>query len=245
VKKLTCIIIEDEKPAQRILESYVHQSGFFSLGGVFDHVVDAMQYLKEHTPDLLILDIHMPGINGLEFARSFQSKSAIIFTTAYSEHAVEGFDMGVTDYLLKPFSFERFLTAIQRFLDRRRMVISDDFHASSAKEETSLLIIKTTKGNIKVPIDDIDYLQSYGNYLKVFTVNNTFVVRQTMTQMLMQLPADKFIRIHRSFAVQLNRIVTISSGNLTVGTNKLPIGSVYYDTLLSTWRKGAHNIQGG
>lgn len=245
MKKPTCLVVEDEKPAQRILENYIRRTGMFELLGIFDNVVDAMAFLEHNTPDLLILDIRMPGISGIEFARSYQAKSNIMFTTAFSDYAVEGFDLGVVDYLLKPFSFERFLTAVQRFSDKRRQQQTNQAHLYLEQpQQTANLVVKTTKGLEKISINEIEYLQSYGNYLKIVCGSKVFVCRSTLPAMLSRLQEHSFLRVHRSFAVALQKIDSIASGKIAVGRIHLPVGAAYHETLVRMWGKTGYPNEG-
>lgn len=232
MKKITCIIVEDEMPAQRILASYVSRIPDLRLLETFSNALDAMQFLHGNQVDLLLLDINMPEMSGLEFLETLEPKPAVIITTAYSEHALEGFEQGVTDYLLKPYSFQRFCKAINRCAVNLGK-ISGKSHEEIPKlfSGDDFITVKIDSGEQNIPVCDILFIESCGNYLKINCVDHRYLVRETLACFLQKLPADQFLRIHRSFVVAISRVGKVTGNTLIIGGQVLPVGNLYKSTL--------------
>lgn len=221
--KLRCLIIEDEPPAQEILSGYIRDCGQLELVTICPDALSAMDLLGRESIDLIFLDINLPRLSGLNFLKTIDHPPMVIFTTAYPEYAVEGFEANAVDYLVKPFSFERFLKAVNKAVEKTRY--------SPGQAETQLqnslqdfILLKADKKLYKVLLSEILYIEATGDYLKVFYADKHLVVHETISGILGKLPPDEFIRIHKSFIISINRINYIEGNQIRIGTEFIPIG---------------------
>ncbi|MFD0796877.1 LytR/AlgR family response regulator transcription factor [Maribacter chungangensis] len=229
MKTLNCIIADDEPIARQILESYVANLPYLSLVASCANAFEVMEVLQKDSIDVLFLDINMPKLSGLSLLKTMQQKPYVIITTAYPEYAVEGFELSVTDYLLKPFSLERFLKAISKV---QQLVQPNPTLPETTKEDTTkTLFVKSDKKIIKLNLKAITHIEAYGNYIKIFT-DAMVLTPQTLTEFLEKLPSN-FLRIHKSFAINFDQLKLID-GNQVVLQNetKLPIGKSYRKIIL-------------
>ncbi|SFC02186.1 DNA-binding response regulator, LytR/AlgR family [Parapedobacter composti] len=220
---ITAIAIDDEPIALDVVANHAAKVPFLELKATFTNAFEAMDYLRQHPVDLLFLDIKMPDISGIEFFRSLSKKPLVIFTTAYSEHAVAGFELDAVDYLLKPFSLARFLKACNKAQEWLQL--------RSSETKPQYVFIKTGYEQVKVVFDDIDYLEATGNYVNFVLGHRHILSRMTITECETLLPAERFARIHRSFIVSIAKIEKMERHQLTVNGSFLPIGASYADTL--------------
>jgi DNA-binding LytR/AlgR family response regulator len=232
VKKITCIIVEDEMPAQRILASYVSRISDLQLTGTFNNALDAMQFLHGNQVDLLLLDINMPEMSGLEFLETLEPKPAVIITTAYGEHALEGFEQGVADYLLKPYSFQRFCKAVNRCaVNLGKSSNTTQQEIADPISGNDFITIKDDAGDHRVPVCDLLFIESCGNYLKLNCVDHRYLIRETLAGFLQKLPAGQFFRVHRSFVVAISKVGNVTSNALTISGQVIPVGNLYKTAL--------------
>ena len=225
---LNCIIVDDEPIARDILKNYIEQVPYLTLVGECEDAFEAMQVLNKQDVDLVILDINMPRLTGLDMLRSLKKYPAIIITSAYPEYALEGFELSVTDYLLKPFSFPRFVQATEKVVTRSSHPLSP-----AIQEETEdFLMVKSDKKLTKVFFNEIFYVEAYGNYLFIYRDQDRIMSKQTLTQLEEQLPERQFVRIHKSFIVSLKSIKFLEGNEVSIGSKKLPVGKVYRDNLM-------------
>jgi len=229
MKKIQCIIADDEPIARQILENYIQEIPNFELVASCKNAFEVMEVLQEKTVDLLFLDINMPKLSGLSLLKTIQQKPEVIITTAYSEYAIEGFELSVTDYLLKPFSLERFLQAVNKVQQKKKSVIET---VTIEKEELlASIFVKSDKKIIKLNFDEIIYIEAYGNYIKIFT-DKMILTPQTLSDFLEKLP-DSFLRIHKSFIINFNKLKLIDGNQIVLQNNiKLPIGKSYRKDVL-------------
>src|SRR5579859_1685048 len=190
---ISCIIVDDEPIARDILKTYIEQVPYLTLVASCEDAFEAMQALKTNEIDLIFLDINMPRLTGFEMLRSLKKYPAVIITSAYPEHALEGFELSVTDYLLKPFLFPRFVQATEKVFNRTGEA------ATFTKEEDLFIMVKSDKKLTKVFFDEISYVEAYGNYIFIYTGRERIMSKQTLTQFEQQLPAARFTRIHKSY----------------------------------------------
>ncbi|HZB11798.1 MAG TPA: LytTR family DNA-binding domain-containing protein [Chryseolinea sp.] len=225
--KLTCLIVEDEPIAQDILKSYIDKTDFFEISAQVSNAIDAFTFLQNNPVNLLFLDIKMPQMSGIELLRALSNKPKVIITSAYRDYAIEAFDLDVVDYLLKPFSFERFLRAVGKaFNDTLTNVAT--VPAQKNLKERSFFFVKGNKQLQKIYVEDIAYIESQRDYLKFKLVNEQEIItRQTIGYYEQFLPAQLFIRIHRSFIVAIDKIKTAEVNRLMIGQQYLPIGRNY------------------
>lgn len=219
VKK--CIIIDDEPAAHYVLVNYIERNPQLELIQQFYNGVDAMAFLRENRIDLLFLDIDMPELTGLELLKILPSQPKTILTTAYSEFALESYEYGVIDYLLKPIYFPRFLKAIGRFLS---MDIQDE---AIQEQRINSISAKVDGYYIDIELDTLLYAQSFGNYVKLFTKNKTYLASTTTNELQNRLPENLFMRIHKSYIIALEKIDAIDKDILMVNSVKIPIGITY------------------
>lgn len=220
---MKAIAIDDEPIALNIIRAHAEKVPFLDLKGNITDAFEAMDYLQKEPVDLIFLDIKMPDISGIEFYNSLSRKPLVIFTTAYSEHAVTSFELDAVDYLLKPFSFARFIKGCNKAYEL--------FKARNTTSDSEHLYIKTGYEQQKVLFEDILYLEAAGNYVNFVLKDRQLLSRITFTELVNQLPAQMFVRVHRSFIVSIAKIEKLERGQLTVGANKIPIGEAYNQNL--------------
>ncbi|MCB0564330.1 MAG: response regulator transcription factor [Phaeodactylibacter sp.] len=214
MKKLKCIVVDDEAIARKALSAYIEKVDELELIHTFRNGMEAKAFLSEHEADLLLLDINMPFLNGLELLRVVKNHPPVIFTTAYPEHALESFEFNVVDYLVKPIPFERFLQAVNKALRRVEEV--------SVREE-KFLILKEGASLVKVRIADISFIEAMQNYIRIYTPGRSYTILMTMKEAMAQLPEPDFYQTHRSYIVQLNKVERIAGDQALIGTEKIPI----------------------
>ena len=223
MSKIQCIIIEDEPLAVKILSDYILQVPFLELQGAFKNALLATEYLREHSTDLIFLDIHLPKLKGMAFLRTLSHPPAVIITTAYHHYAVEGFDLSVTDYLLKPFAFERFLVAVNKV---RKIQDTGDKKIETG-ESKDFVFLNIQKKKVKILFSEIIYVESQREYIKIVTTKKPYISKMSTHEMERLLPAHLFKRIHRSFIVSIPRIESYTAENVEVGGVSIPIGREY------------------
>lgn len=223
---ITCIAVDDEPLAIDLMETYISQVPGLELKGTFTDAISAWGYIQKNPVDLIFLDIQMPDITGTQLARSLDKRQPmIIFTTAYSKFAVEGFNLNAVDYLLKPFDFNRFLEAVNRAKEYK----SFQENSKNQTEETTLFI-KADYKNVKVNTKDILYIEGFDDYIKIhLETGKSLVTLTSLKSILEKLPENDFIRIHRSYIVSKNKIERIYNQLVKVGDKDIPIGKSYVD----------------
>lgn len=222
---MTAIAIDDEPIALRIIESHAARVPYIELKAVFTDAFKAIDYLQKEQVDLLFLDIKMPDISGIDFYNTLHKKPLLIFTTAYSEHAVTSFEMDAVDYLLKPFSLARFIKACNK--------ANELFNFRNTAGESDHLYVKTGYEQVKIAYDDILYLEAAGNYVSFILKDKTILSRSTIAEIVNSLPASKFARVHRSFIVALNRIDKIEKHQVTIRGTTIPVSENFAQNLSS------------
>lgn len=224
-----CIIVDDEPLAKQLIQSYIDQIPDLTCLGSFDTAVEAFSALHQHRIDVIFLDIEMPGITGLNFIKSLKVSPKIVFVTAYTEHAVEAFDLDAADYLIKPVTFERFFKAFQKIT----LIKTNDQTFNLTINKVPYIFLKVDRRLIKIDLSSIIYIESFGDYLKVHTVTQLYVTYMTFAKLLNLLPALDFIRIHRSTIVNTCYIKFIEGNIVNIGNRELPIGQTYREGLVN------------
>jgi two-component system, LytTR family, response regulator len=226
---IRCIIVDDEPMARDVIRRYIEKIPTLKLIGEFGNAIDATVFLQEQPVEVIFLDIKMPQLSGTEFVRSLRNVPKIIFTTAHKEFAHEGFELDVIDYLLKPIRFDRFLRAVNKAFPQKYQEI--ETHGSIANEEskppTSFIYVRVDRKMIKVLLDDILYVESDKDYVKLFTEKGFVITRQTISSVEAMLPESRFIRIHRSYIISLNKLRSFTAETVEIGNKELPIGKIY------------------
>ena len=217
---INCIAVDDEPLALNIIKNYVSQIPFLKLQKTFSDGISVIEYLSSNEVDLIFLDIEMCGISGTQLLKTLIKKPKVIVTTAYRDYAIEAFDLEVTDYLLKPFSFERFLIAVERI----RNLISENQNHTNEKE---YIFVKCDGKMIKVNFNDILYIEALNEYISIKTNSVKLITLQSMKNIEKALPISKFARIHKSFIVSLSKIDFIEGQFIVIANKKLPIGNMY------------------
>jgi two-component system, LytTR family, response regulator len=226
---MKAIAIDDEPIALEIIKSHAAKVPFLELKAEFTDAFKALEYLQKETVDLIFLDIKMPDISGIEFFNSLTKKPLLIFTTAYSEHAVTSFEMDAVDYLLKPFSLARFIKGCNKAFEL--------YNFRNSTEATDHLFIKTGYEQQKVFYDDILYVEATGNYVSFVLKDKTILSRSTFVEATALLPADKFVRVHRSYIVAVNKITKLEKTQVTIGKASIPVSDAYSQNLLAALKR--------
>jgi len=221
-----CIIIDDEPIAIQVIQDHLEQFSNIECIRGFTKALDAMETLNKGNIDLLFLDINMPGISGVEFLKSLHQPPKVIFTTAYRNFAVDAFELDAVDYLVKPISFERFLKAINKFLALNQQV-------EAAKEQKKeYIILKADKKNHKIPLENMLFIESLDNYIKVHTTDKSLICYEKLSNIEKDLPPEDFIRIHRSYIININKVDVFTSSYLEIGAHNFTIGRNYKEEVL-------------
>lgn len=228
---IIAIAVDDEPPALQVVENFCKKVDYIDLLKTFTKPHEAVKYLNKFPADLLFLDIRMPSVSGIEISRLIPKDIMVIFTTAYSEYAVEGFNVNAVDYLLKPFTYERFMQAISK---------ANDFYNFYHQQESALqqyMFIRADYSLVKIMLEDILYIEGLDDYLKINLVDRKpLVARMTMKAILEKLPVKDFARVHRSFIVQLNRIEKVRNKTIYIGGIEIPVGSSYEEDFTRIFR---------
>jgi DNA-binding LytR/AlgR family response regulator len=217
MKKLSCIIVDDEPVARKILQEFTEQVPFLDLLGKFESAMKAEEFFKSHQPDLIFVDIEMPKVSGLQMLKRNHIDSMVILTTAFPQYALDGYELDIIDYLLKPFALHRFLKAVQKAKDFYEM------KTQSGNTPPSYIFIKSEKRIEKVELNEILYAEVLGNYVTICTERKKIITYLTMKSLESQLSSTDFIKIHQSFLVNRSKIESVEGNELRVGTKSLPI----------------------
>ena len=226
--KLRTIAIDDEPLALRLVSDYISKTPFLELVGVFDNPLDAIDFLSENGIDLIFVDIQMPDLTGIEFARTLENAPKLIFTTAYEKYALEGFKLNAVDYLLKPFSYEEFLKAAQK---ARKQAELETGMPQSIEANNQFLFLKSEYKIRRINFNDILYIEGLKDYIKVYTTSEDKPVLSlnSIKSLEQKLPEERFMRVHRSFIVNLDRIDTIERSRIIFGKTYIPVSDQYKD----------------
>jgi DNA-binding LytR/AlgR family response regulator len=226
MSKIRSIIIEDEPLAVKVLSDYILQVPFLELQGTFKDAIRATDFLRDNDTDLIFLDIHLPKLKGMAFLKTLVNPPSVIITTAYHQYAVEGFSLNVTDYLLKPIEFERFLIAVNKVKTAQR-----DQRPNDSQETKDFIFLNMQKKKVKILFSEILYIESQREYIKIMTTKKEYLSKMSTQEMEALLPAHLFKRVHRSFIVSISKIDSYSSEEVEVNGITIPVGRGYKDTL--------------
>lgn len=226
---ISCIAIDDEPLALQVLQQYCKKNTFLDLKATFTNPDEAAQFLSQYQIDLLFLDIQMPDVNGIQFYKSLSKKPMVIFTTAYSEYAVEGFNVDAVDYLLKPFEYDRFLKSTYKAKEYLEFITAQDIQLNS-------IFVKANYQVMKINLKDIDLIEALDDYIKLYIKPQPVLTLMTLKNIQEKLPPQEFKRVHRSYIIPLSKVESFSKTKITVAGKEIPIGSSYsevYDILVS------------
>jgi DNA-binding LytR/AlgR family response regulator len=227
MSNLKCIIVEDEPLAAKVLADYISQVPFLELQGSFKDAILATEFLHSHSIDLIFLDIHLPKLKGMAFLKTLTHPPAVIITTAYHQYAVEGFNLNVTDYLLKPFEFERFLIAVNKVKTAQK----EKTEPIDAEDKKDYLFLNVQKKKVKILFSEIVYIESQREYIKIVTTKKEYLSKMSTHEIESLLPPQLFKRIHRSFIVSVKKIESYTAEEVEVNGVTIPIGRGYRDSM--------------
>jgi len=226
-KPIRCLIVDDEPSAQELLKQYVADTPQLELVDTCDDALEARERLGEEPVDLLLLDINMPKLSGIGLLRSISDPPAVILTTAYDEYALEGYELDVVDYLLKPFSFERFLKAISKVEERLNVRINGG---------SEYMLVKADRKTYKVNLNDILYIESMGDYVTIVTRSKRLTAYHTLKNLESELPGDRFLRIHKSYIIALPKVEYLEGNSVGIADEKIPVGTTYRERVKGYFR---------
>lgn len=232
---IKCIIVEDEPIARNILKQYISRDNRLLLTGNFKSAAEGLEHIQNEPTDLVFLDIKMPEISGLELLKSLMAPPMIIFTTAFREYAADGFDLNAVDYLVKPYSFDRFLHSVNKVAEVSKLRLQKN--ETSENILVSSLFIKDGTKLIQLNIEEILFVEALREYIKIVTEGKKYVVHQSMKGIEEKLPSNNFIRIHKSYIVAIKKINSIEGNMILVGNHTLPISRQLKDEILATITK--------
>lgn len=230
---IRCLIIDDEPPAREIIRRYIEEIPHLQLMAECSNAVQALSFLQQKEVDLIFLDIRMPQLNGNEFLKILKNPPKVIFTTAYPEYALEGYELDVVDYLLKPVKFDRFLKAVNKAFELNHKSNGEiPVQTEDNKKDSPFVYFRADRKMIKVMLSDILYIESMKDYIKVVTVNGNIITKQSITSVEAMLPENRFIRSHRSFIVSLHKIKSFTTEVIEIDKEEIPIGKLYKGAVL-------------
>jgi DNA-binding LytR/AlgR family response regulator len=227
MSKIKCIIVEDEPLAVKVLSDYVSQVPFLELQGAFKDAILATEWLRQNETELIFLDIHLPKLKGLGFLKTLTDPPEVIITTAYHQYAVEGFNLNVTDYLLKPFEFDRFLVAVNKV----KRTQTEKPTAIETQDTKDFIFLNVQKKKVKIHFSEILYIESQREYIKIVTTKKQWISKMSTHEIENLLPGNLFKRIHRSFIVSIGKIDSYTAEDVEVNGVSIPVGRDYRDVL--------------
>jgi DNA-binding LytR/AlgR family response regulator len=226
-KKIICLAVDDEPPALEVLKKFIISVHTLELAATCVDAIEAMNFLQSNPVDLIFLDIKMPELLGTDFIRALKNPPKVIFTTAYRKYAIEGFELDAVDYLLKPISFDRFLKAVSKVMQRPLNETKPGDEIQSKTVAPDYINFRSDRRMIKVSLNDILYIESIKDYIKVVTMTNTIITKQSISSVEELLSKEMFIRIHRSYIIALNKIESYNSELVWIAKHELPISRMY------------------
>ena len=232
---MTCIAVDDEPLALEVIKKYIGDTGLVRLVESFTDAIQALAFLKHQPVDLVLLDIRMPDLSGLQFMQSLEQQPMVIFTTAFAEYAVKGFELEAVDYLVKPIKFERFVKALEKAQDLMTMRL-----AVSVKPEDGFMFVKSGYGTARINFSEISYIEALDDYVRIHFMDESKPVMSLMSLKSVgeRLPKVGFMRVHRSFIVSLKNITSIRNKHIFLGKIKIPVGDTYHETV-NSWLSGS------
>jgi len=236
--KHTCIIIEDQIPAQRILKKFIEDFGMLYLKGTFIDAIQALDFFKNDTADIIFLDIHLPKISGIDFLKILPKEQNVIITTAYVDYALKGYEFNIIDYLLKPFSFQRFIKSVSRIELKSTNNETIDSDKPILKTIDNYFFLKSGHDHVKILYNDIIYIKSDNDYTSIVTTLKKYLVPITLSQWNMRLETENFYQVHKSYIINIDFILKVS-GNLVILNNKIkiPLGRTYKEAFMNKYIK--------
>lgn len=231
MQRFNCLIVEDEPLAAEVLHDYIKQVPFLSLKGICNDAIFALEALQQQKIDLVFLDIHLPRLKGLDFIKTLKNPPRIIITSAYHEYALQGYEYNVVDYLLKPIEFSRFLMAVNKL--NQSPVPESHIATFLPAPERASLFFNVSKKKVKVFLDEILYIESLKEYIRIYTVNKTILTKFPLGQIEEILAKNNFLRIHRSYIIARSRIDAFTASEVEVNGKQLPIGRSYKEDVLA------------
>lgn len=228
-KNISCVIIDDESVAIQIIKTHISKIPSLTLVDSFNNAIDAFECLRKNDIQLIFLDINMPDISGISFAKSINKSIKIIFTTAYRDYAVEGFELQAVDYLLKPISFDRLLKAVNNYFEIHSTIVTPEIKSLAKKD---FMFVRSNRKMQKIDFEDIIYIESYSDYLKIHLSKTTIVTRETISAIEARLPNQHFIRIHRSYIVSIKNITSFNHEEIHIQNTFLTISRSYKKDVL-------------
>jgi two-component system LytT family response regulator len=225
--KLGCVVVEDSELEAELIASFIRRIDFLELKGMFNEAILAQQFILENQVDLIISDIMLPDITGLQMIKTLKNPPQVIFTTSFSDYAADGFDLEATDYIVKPVTFERFLSSANRALNMFNLVNKD----LSKKSEDNYFFIRSDFSFVKVNFNEILYIESIKDYVRVVTTSGSHMTSMTMKMIEEQIPMEEFIRIHRSHIVKINKIDAVKNDEVVIGKQTLSVSDSFKDAL--------------
>jgi DNA-binding LytR/AlgR family response regulator len=229
--KLNCLVVDDEPVARKGIAEYVNEIDFLNLAGQCENAMKASSLLNQQAVDLIFLDIQMPKISGIDFLKTLKSPPLVIFTTAYSEYAVEGYSLDVVDYLMKPITFDRFLKAAQKALEVHSLKRSAATHLRDAQAD--YFFVKCDSKFEKVFYNEVRYIEAMQNYAVIHTLNRKLITYITMSSLEQQLPGDQFLKVHKSFIVAVAHIKALEGNEILMGETRIPISRNLKDEVVN------------
>ena len=226
---LKCMVIDDEPLAIKLLEDHISKIPYLELASTFDNPMEALISFNKEPVDLIFLDIQMPQLNGVQFMQLLQNRAQVIICSAYQEYAIEGFEHNVVDYLLKPVSFERFYKAVEKAFNLKnpthKIHRAQEMHPATG----GYIFVKVETKMVRVELDDILFIEGLKNYVSIYTKNQRIITLQVMKQLEEVLPANRFVRVHKSFMVAIDKINSIERQEILIKDRIIPIGNTYQD----------------
>ena len=233
MNELTCLIVDDEELARTLLENYISRLPYLKLVGKCSNPIEALQLLQNQSADLIFLDIQMPEMIGTDFLKSLSQKPMVVFTTAYKEYALEGYELNVVDYLLKPFPFERFLKAVNKASELAKLKNNNTItYPEKSTTEKNFILVKSEHKIHRISFDDIQYIQSMREYVAYYTPNGRILSLNSLKKLEVDLPENQFLRIHKSYIISKSKVSTLEGNMVHIGKEKIPIGASYREEVL-------------
>jgi two-component system LytT family response regulator len=230
IKTIRCLVVDDEPPAREIISRYINSVATLQLTGECANALEAFSALQKHAVDLLFLDIRMPQLNGNDFLKTLKNPPKVIFTTAHHEYALEGYELDVADYLMKPVPFDRFLKAVNKAYPAGPSLMPTETNRSLNND--AFVYFRVDRKMVKVMLGDVLYIESMKDYVKIFTGEGTLITKQSISSLEEMLPESDFVRVHRSYIVSLKKIKSFTSELMEVSNTTIPIGKLYRNEIL-------------